>query len=177
MAGRALLKAVFSNWLVITTCGVILLLNIFFYYFFVRHQEENIARLERQYSLVRKGKTAKDNGQLAVIMSKKRQMEAFIAALPSESAFPELVHQVYGLIQRNGLGSSRMVFKPEKVGHFSLIRYATSFKVKGGYGQIKHFIADLLDSSNLYCIDGFVLEKVASEEKVAMTLKLSLYLR
>ncbi|HDM09038.1 MAG: type 4a pilus biogenesis protein PilO [Deltaproteobacteria bacterium] len=177
MAGKALIKAIFSNWLVIGTCAVLLLLNILFYYFFIRHQEENIARLERQYSLVRKGKVTKGGRRLDTLISRKKEMDTFMAALPQESAFPELVHQVYSMIQRNGLISGRMAFKPEKVGHFSLIRYATSFKVTGRYEQIKHFLADLLDSRSLFCIDGFILEKNGKEKKVSMTLELSLYLK
>lgn len=177
MEGKALVRAIFSNWLVVTTCIVLLLLNVFFYYFFIRHQEENIAKLERRYSLIRKGNVNKVGTRLETLISKKKEIDTVVASLPQESAFPELVHQVYGMIRRNGLRSSRMAFKSEKVGRFSLIRYATSFKVTGGYDQIKHFLADLLDSRSLFCIDGFVLEKDAREKKVSMTLKLSVYLR
>lgn len=177
VTGRGLIKAIFSNWLVIGTCCVILLFNILFYYFFVRHQEETISRLERRYTLVRKRKLVKTDPRLKILAKKKMELKKFVAALPQESAFPELVHQIYAMIQKNGLSSTRMAFKPQDAGRLPLVKYATSFTVMGTYGQIKQFLAELLDSKNLFCIDGFVLEKKRKERKVAMTLRLSLYLK
>jgi len=177
MARKALVKAIFSNWLVIVTCSVILIMNILFYYFFVRSQQDNIARLEKQYSLVRKGKVVKGANRLQGLIQARKSLDAFMAAVPEESTFPQLVHQVYGMIQKNGLNSSTMAFKPERAGHLSMTRYATSFKVTGTYSQIKHFLAELLDSKSLFCIDGFVLEKKSEGRKVTMTLNLSLYLK
>ena len=177
MRRRALLRAIFSNWLVIVTCSVILLLNVIFYYFFVREQQESIGRLEKQYSTVRKGKLRKGQDRFENIIRMKRDLETFLKSVPEESSFPQVVHQVYSMIQENGLSSSTMAFKPQDVGHLSLTRYATSFKVVGTYAQIKRFLAQLLDSKNLFCIDGFVLEKKEAGNKVSMTLNLSLYLK
>ncbi len=177
MRRRALLRAVFSNWLVIVTCSVILLLNVTFYYFFVREQQESIGRLEKQYSIVRKGKLRKGEDRFESIIRMKGDLEAFMKAVPEESSFPQLVHQVYSIIQENGLSSSTMAFKPQEAGHLSLTRYATSFKVVGTYRQVKRFLAQLLDAKNLFCVDGFVLEKKEAGRKVSMTLNLSLYLK
>ena len=177
MRRKVLIKGLASNWLVIVTCCVLLLLNVIFYYFFVREQEESIARLETQYSKIRKGMVSKKGAQPRGIALAKKDLETFIATVPDESAFPRLVHKVYGIIQRNGLSSSTMAFKPQQVGHLGLTRYATSFKVMGTYGQIKRFLAALLDCPDLFCIDGFVIEKAGGGGKVSMTLSLSLYLK
>ncbi len=177
MRRRALFKAMASNWLVIVTCFVILLLNIVFYYFFVRGQQEDIACLERQYSKVRSGRVMKGEDRLERLSIAKRDLDRFIATVPEESTFPRLVHQVYSIIQKNNLRSSTMAFKPQHVGHLALTRYATSFKVKGTYGQIKQFLAQLLDSKDLFCIDGFVIERSGEGNNISMTLNLSLYLK
>ena len=177
MRGRVVIKAMFSNWLVIVTCCAILVVNILFYYFFIRHQEETIAHLERQYSLARRASLHKGGGGLESLRQTKRRLDSFIAAVPQEAAFPQLVHQVYGMIQKAGLSSSTMAFKPQQVGRLSMVRYASSFKVTGTYGQIKRFLAELLDSKSLLCIDGFVLQRDKASNRVSMTLKLSLYLR
>ncbi|MBW1731354.1 MAG: type 4a pilus biogenesis protein PilO [Deltaproteobacteria bacterium] len=176
MGGKAFMRSIFSNWLLVGTCGAILCFNIVLYAFFLRPQEENIARLEQRYSRVRKGQVVKGRDRLERLIREKTELETFLAVLPRKSAFPDVALQVYKMIQKNGLRASRMAFKPQNVGRLSLTKYTTSFKLTGTYGQIKRFLVDLLDSKNLFCIEGLSLERgQKNERKVVMNLKLSLY--
>ncbi|MBW2025567.1 MAG: hypothetical protein JRI90_09305 [Deltaproteobacteria bacterium] len=141
MGGKAFMRSIFSNWLLVGTCGAILCFNIVLYAFFLRPQEENIARLEQRYSRVRKGQVVKGRDRLERLIREKTELETFLAVLPRKSAFPDVALQVYKMIQKNG-----------------------------------RFLVDLLDSKNLFCIEGLSLERgQKNERKVVMNLKLSLY--
>lgn len=69
-----------------------------------------------------------------------------------------------------------MTFKPELADNFLLWKYTTSFKVSGQYAKLKGLLAEIQESSSLFCIESLSFKNQSkNEELVDLNLSISTY--
>ncbi len=173
------IKEVFgkAKWFWVICC-LVLIMDLGIYLFSVRHKEKEILKLQDTYGKLRAERLALRKRLSAPHHKLQQAIEGFLGKIPPKQAFPLWVSDLYAQIQKNGLVSSRMVYRPQKASLLGLTRYTTSFSVKGPYAKLRQLLADIQNSKQIYCIEGisFVSHSPRREE-VEMKLELSTYFR
>jgi len=159
-------------------CSLILLANIIFYFSFVRGKGQEILTLQDTYGKLRAERLLLRKNHSDPLHKLQQGIEEFLSKIPPKQAFPLWVSDLYTHIQKNGLESSKMVYRPERVPLLGLTRYTTSFSVKGEYLKLRQLLADIQNSKQIYCIEGISFVRQSSRDHyVEMKLELSTYFR
>ncbi len=160
-------------------CGLVILSNIGCYLFLVRPKGIEVFRLQDAYGRLRAERLSILKEGQSEFYQLEEKISVFLKQIPPSQAFPLWVSDLYNQIQKNGLVSSRMVYKPKEAAFLGLVQYNTSFSVKGPYAKLRRLLADIQNSRQLYCIEAISLvnHSNVSRENVEMKLELSTYFR
>ena len=160
-------------------CGVLLLANILFYAFFVASGSSQSAQLQNRFQVERK-KVSELRKQQAAFREFQSMQEAwsdFETLLPEKIAFPERIQQLKQMLNRYRLQSEDLSFKSDPVKEENLVRFTTTLRTSGEYGDFKLFIGDLQALPGLFCIQRLDLRQPEGGKPLEMEMELSAYFR
>jgi Tfp pilus assembly protein PilO len=178
MKSKQVMKILRFNRVFWWVCGALFLVNVIFYTVFIKKQRNQIDVLQQQYTKKRSVRATKKNGNMALYVQAKKDLQFFKSQLLPKTTFADRVRELYDVLQRQNLSVSKMTYKPEKVESLNLWKYTTSFVVSGQYERLKGLIADIQNSSSLFCIEDFSISKKAKDkEHLNLRLKIATYFR
>ena len=162
-------------WIVLCFLAIV---NLMIYFIVGGYQKRKINELQDRYRTKRMIKPTKKYPEQLKLIHAKQDIQLFINQLSSRTEFPNTVAELFQIIQRHGLSISTMSYKPELIGFHSLLKFTTSFSVKGKYQPLKGFLADVQRSKTLFCIDSLsIINKSMDEDSIEVKLQISTYFR
>jgi len=115
---------------------------------------------------------------LGLYLQAQADLRHFKSQLLPKATFADRVRELYDVLQKQNLSVSKMTYKPEKVERLNLWKYTTSFVVSGEYERLKGLIADVQNSSSLFCIEDLSISRKAKDkEQLDLRLKIATYFR
>jgi Tfp pilus assembly protein PilO len=174
-----LIDIIKTNRLFWIVCGALLLANILFYAIFVASGSSQTAQLQNRFQTERK-KVMELRKQQAAIREFQSLQEAwtnFEALLPGKITFPERIQQLKQMLNRYRLHAEDLSFKSDADREKNLVRFTTTLRTSGEYGDFKHFIGDLQALPGLFCIQRLDLRQPEGGKPLEMELELSAYFR
>lgn len=158
--------------------GLLVVANAFFYFMVIAQQRMEIDELQISYRKSRASSSAGHDHIYRKLEKTKQDIHTFKAQLPGSSQFTDIVTGLFAAIHNRGLAVSKMSYKPETIASEGLLKYTTSFIVTGSYLRLKDFLADILSSKDLLCIEHIsLINRSADKEVVDMELTLATYFR
>lgn len=143
-----------------------------FYFSAVRPAQDELAALE-----LRRSQVEKHGRPLAPAVVTTQQIDRFIGFFPGFESTPGWLRTVYAVAEREQLELRQGSYKLSEDPALGLAYYRILLPIRGGYPQIRRFIAGVLDEVPALALEGIVFqrEKVGDgtvEAKVALTLHL-----
>lgn len=168
-----------SNKLFWMICGSLLILNLLFYIGFIKKQESRIHKLQELYTEKRGAREPVKDKRMVSYLKAKEDMLTFREKLPPKTSFAESVRELYDLLRKRDLGVVKMTYQPEPIDALGGVwKYTTSFTVTGQYSNLKGLLADVQNSSSLFCIENLSFTNRSKDaEQIDMGLKIGMYFR
>lgn len=163
-------------WIV---CGVLFVVNMLFYAVFVASESRQVTALQNRFQAERK-KVSEQRKQRAAVQafrSMQANWTAFEELLPGKIQFPERVQQLKETLNRYQLGSEDLAFRSDPAKEENLVRFTTTLRTTGEYGDFKRFIGDLQAMPGLFCIHRLDVRRPEGDKPLEMELELSAYFR
>ena len=154
-------------------------LNLVFFIVIGGHQRDRMNTLQNLYQAKRKITLPKkkDDNQQRLIQAKE-DIQHFKKELPPRTQFAGDAAELYETLHRHPLSVGNIVYKPEGAGAQNLVKYSTSFTVKGKYNDLKAFLGDIQESKTLFSIESLSFtNRSKDEQSVDMIIKIATYLR
>jgi len=109
--------------------------------------------------------------------SREDQLQSFYGFFPPLSTLPDWLERIYAAADKNGVTLETGEYKLVQERGWKLSRYQLTLPVRGSYGQIRGFIAQVLTEVPAAALDevGFRRETIGSE-RLDARLRLTLYL-
>ncbi|MBN1102833.1 MAG: hypothetical protein JXL84_05390 [Deltaproteobacteria bacterium] len=173
------LRAIHFNRLRFLAAGCILAVLILGIVLIRNAERNTLAELHALYDAERKSRMPDRRGaSTARSLQTQEDIRRFLDSLPERLTFPETTVEIFQALQRRGLPTISMTYRPESIPLKGLTKYSTSFTVNGPYAALKGFLADIQNSKNLFCIEGITLTNQSKgEELVSLNIRLAFYLR
>jgi len=159
--------------------GIVFLANILFYAFFVASGASHTTQLQNRFKAEREKvmELRKQQAAIQEFQSMQKAWTAFEDYLPGKIAFPERIQQLKQMLNRYGLRSEDLSFRSDPVKDQNLVRFTTTLRTSGEYGNFKRFIGDLQAMPGLFCINRLDLRQPENGSALEMELELSAYFR
>ena len=163
-------------WIV---CSVLLLANILFYAVFIASGSSQTTLLQNRFQAKRKEVMALRKQQAAIreFQSMQKAWTAFESFLPGKIAFPERIQQLRQMLNRYRLSAEDLSFRADPDKEQNLVRFTTTLRISGEYGDFKRFIGDLQAMPGLLCIHKLEIRQPRDGKPLEMELDLSAYFR
>jgi hypothetical protein len=109
--------------------------------------------------------------------SGEEQLQNFYGFFPPLSTLPDWLERIYAAAEKNGVALDVGEYRLVQERGWRLARYQLTLPVKGSYGQIRGFVAQVLTEVPASALDeiGFRRDAVATD-RVDVRLRLTLYL-
>ncbi|MBF0413898.1 MAG: type 4a pilus biogenesis protein PilO [Desulfamplus sp.] len=163
--------------------AILILGSLLFRFTIISGQNREIDRLATAY-LKARTKTDPDYKLQSSIHKAQQDRNSVVSSLPAFHKFPYIVKDISDLIQKNDLTSSGLLFKPIKTARLGLWEYGSQFSVRGGYPDIKSFIAELHLLAGLNTISRLsftkmpeIRDEVTIKDKISLDINIALYCR
>ncbi len=158
--------------------GILLLANVVVHATVFVHQRQTMKDLQERYQKTRKGLPEKETGGQESVLQAVTDMTAFKGRLPETGEFTRVVDDLFAVFERMGLPLEKMSFSPERDDSLGLVKYTTSFSVKGSYSKLRALLADIQNSQRLFCIEQLSFANQAGERgSVTLKLRIATYLK
>lgn len=159
--------------------GILLLVNAVLYIFHSSYQAPAIEKAQQQWNELRRRVAADGRLDVNALHAKgKSDLEQIINRYPLKREFPRVLGDILAAASASGVSTGGVTYKALAVKDENLLSYGISMSVTGSYAAVKSFLADLQNQREMV-----VIEKVSLangdyyEEKVAMELRMTVYLR
>jgi hypothetical protein len=95
-----------------------------------------------------------------------RQLAAFYAYLPAHEAIPDLLKQLVGIAEKNGVMLAKADYKPQPEDNADFMRYQITLPIKADYAKVQGFIIGALHGLPTLTLDAvtFKREQIESGE-------------
>ena len=154
----------------------LVMVNLIFYFTIGGYQKKKINELQDRYQTKRMIKPTKKYPEQLKLIHAKQDILHFINQLSPRTEFPNTVAELFQVLHRHKLSIGTMSYNPELIGFHGLLKFTTSFSVKGRYQSLKAFLADIQGSETLFCIDNFsMINKSTEEDSIELKLHISTY--
>jgi Tfp pilus assembly protein PilO len=120
---------------------------------------------------------ATDSVQSKAKATREEELLAFYGFFPPLSTLPDWLERIYGAAEKNGVALEVGEYRLVQEKGWRLARYQLNLPVKGSYGQIRGFIAQVLTDVPASALEeiGFRRDTVGTD-RVDVRLRLTLYL-
>lgn len=174
-----LIEIIGSYRLFWVVAGIVFLANILFYAFFVASGASQTTQLQSRFKAEREKvmDLRKQQAALQEFQSMQKAWTAFEDYLPGKIAFPERIQELKQMLNRYGLRSDDLSFRSDPVKEQNLVRFTTTLRTSGKYGDFKRFIGDLQAMPGLFCIHRLDIRQPENGGALEMELELSAYFR
>jgi Tfp pilus assembly protein PilO len=161
------------------TCGVLLLANIFFYAVFIASGSNQTTQLQNRFQAERKKvmELRKQQAAIQEFQSMQKAWSAFEGFLPGKIAFPERIQQLKQMLNNYRLSAEDLSFRADPDKEQNLVRFSTTLRISGAYGDFKRLIGDLQAMPGLLCIRRLEIQQPKGAKPLEMDLELSAYFR
>ena len=158
-------------------CGVLLLANMLFYAVFIASGSGQTTQLQNRFQAERKKvmELRKQQAAIREFQSMQKAWTAFENFLPGKIAFPERIQQLRQMLNRYRLSAEDLSFRADPDKEQNLVRFTTTLRISGEYGDFKRFIGDLQAMPGLLCIHRLEIGQPKDGKPLGMELKLSAY--
>ncbi|NIR34149.1 MAG: type 4a pilus biogenesis protein PilO [Desulfuromonadales bacterium] len=158
--------------------GVLVLMSITLFAVDTWVLTPDLQKLQRTYIAQRQMVHRTDPGR-QVSLAKRLQgdredLAAFRQTVGGYDEFTGFIGELFNLARQAGLSIDQVLYKPEGVPEYRLLRYDLSFSVSGDYGEIKKFIFSLEQSPRIIVIEEVVLVGANKAERSSVNLKIGL---
>jgi Tfp pilus assembly protein PilO len=162
-----------------TIGGALLLVNVLFSFFYISSESQKIGQLQNQFQVERKkvSELRKRQAEIDQFQSMSKAWKDFEESLPGKIQFPEQIQRLKQILTRYGLPSEDLSFRSDPVKDENLVRFATTFRTTGQYGDFKRFISELQALQGLFCIHRIELRQPGDEKPLEMDIDLAAYFR
>jgi hypothetical protein len=92
------------------------------------------------------------------------QLETFYRFFPAAAALPELLRQIQRAAEANGLRLEKGEYRLNHEGDFPLARYLVTLPLRGGYGEVRKFVNDVLDAVPAAALEDLTLRREAIDD-------------
>ncbi len=165
-------------------CKIVIILSLLlicstliFRFTTILNQTEELEKLNFTY-LQARTKVEPDSKLHNLVYKAQQDLKFVVESLPAFDKFPYIVRDIVELIQKSGLNSSGLIFKPIKTPKLNIWQYDSQFSVKGSYADIKSFISDFQILSGINTIGKVSLaSKPDIEGEVNLDITISVYCR
>jgi Tfp pilus assembly protein PilO len=159
--------------------GALLFVNMLFYFFYISSESQKIGQLQNQFQLERKkvSELRKRQAEIDQFQSMSKAWRDFEESLPGKIQFPEHIQRLKQILTRYRLASEDLSFRSDSVKDENLVRFATTFRTAGQYGDFKRFISELQALQGLFCIHRIELRQPGGGKPLEMDIDLAAYFR
>lgn len=174
-----LVEIVSAKKRVLVVIGILLLANALLYIFHSSYQSSAIEQAQKQWNELRRRVAAAGRLDVNALHTQgKNDLEQIRNRYPLKREFPRVLGDILSAASASGVYTGGVTYKPQVVKDENLLAYGISISVSGSYAAIKSFLADLQNQREMVVVDKVSLANGDYyEEKVAMELRLTVYLR
>ena len=162
-------------WWIIT---FILILNLGFFATIGRSQKKRISDLQNEYRVKRQAQQPQKDPKQEKFLLAKQDIKKFREGLPLKMKFTDVASEIFNILRKHRLSATKIIYKPEPMEAQRMVKYSTSFTISGEYQDLKTFLADMQESTTLFCIESLSFsDRLGEEETVDLKLRISTYFK
>jgi hypothetical protein len=120
------------------------------------------AMAQRQQQLVVRIDAARGAKSLAIAAGPgdaARRLAAFYAYLPAHDTIPELLKQLVGIAEKNGVTLAKADYKPQPEDNADFMRYQVTLPIKADYARVQAFIVGALRGLPTLTLDSVTFKR------------------
>lgn len=142
----------------------LLLINCLYYIIPLKNKEKQIKQIQNELMETRKKnlEPVKTNDDVKNYISAKQGVQIFRKILPEEKSIMSIARQINDLINKNQLSGGPVKLNPQGIIDLFLLKYKAELKLTGSYSDLKQFLAEIQNLSNLFCIENLSLTNTSS---------------
>jgi hypothetical protein len=120
------------------------------------------AMMQRQQQLAVQVSAARSAKPMAVAAGPggaARQLAAFYAYLPAHDTIPDLLKQLVGIAEKNGVTLAKADYKPQPEDNADFLRYQVTLPIKADYAKVQGFIVGALRGLPTLTLDSVTFKR------------------
>jgi Tfp pilus assembly protein PilO len=107
----------------------------------------------------------------------REQLDAFYSALAPARQAPDIVRRLHGHARAAGLSLDRGEYRPQPDASGGLVRYQIVLPVRGGYPQVKDFLARVMRATPGLALDSVGFQREEGSAALEVQLRFTVFLR